>query len=108
MVHLPCSRQSQILIGSPGRTLEETAALFDGEPVDLVEVGGEAATTASVFHPVDVSSRSDPEKPPSPTERDPKQSSRFENIEMASLADSDYSGFEVREDMRQKRTFDDL
>jgi hypothetical protein len=27
-----------------GRTLEETAALFDGEPVELVEAAGEAAT----------------------------------------------------------------
>jgi hypothetical protein len=30
-----------------GRTLEETAALFDGEPVELIEEGVEAATQRS-------------------------------------------------------------
>jgi len=39
---------SSILKSIPGRTLEETAALFDGEeqPADLVAMGGDAADIA--------------------------------------------------------------
>jgi hypothetical protein len=44
---------------SAGRTLEETAALFDGEPVELVTAGGHAATHQSAFT-ISVNLRSSP------------------------------------------------
>jgi hypothetical protein len=82
-----------------GRTLEETGALFDGEPVELVEAAGEAATTHSHFRHVRTGSN---EKPFDDSKDVP------ESIEMNSMVDSEYSGFEVREEMRHKTRMIDV
>jgi hypothetical protein len=87
-----------------GRTLEETAALFDGEPVELMEAGGEAAThhTARYFvgrdSNEDSGSGADSKRPPSAEHKEDPDLSMYEDIEMhsVSVANTDSRG-EIRE-----------
>jgi hypothetical protein len=81
-----------VLIVVTGRTLEETAALFDGEPVELIEAAGEAATQHTVRYFVgrdtrDIDAESDSEgskRPPSDEHKGEVQ--MFEEIEMSQVS----------------------
>jgi hypothetical protein len=81
-----------VLIVIVGRTLEETAALFDGEPVELIEAAGEAATQHTVRYFVgrdtrDIDAESDSEgskRPPSDEHKGEVQ--MFEEIEMSQVS----------------------
>jgi hypothetical protein len=77
-----------------GRTLEETAALFDGEPVELIEAAGEAATQHTVRYfvgrdtrdlRVDTDSEEGSKRLPS-GERKDADIELYEDIEMSRVA----------------------
>jgi hypothetical protein len=106
---------------SSGRTLEETAALFDGEPVELVEAAGEAATHHTALYFVGRDSREHDDsvedsanhsdimtskRPPSGERKEPIE--MYEDIEMrsVSIANTDSRG-EILEPSSPRRTKDE-